>query len=174
MAKLRKMLGDVMSQDCLAIMALIGTQSKHTVEKWAVEYAAEKVIPIYTEACPGEDVLPGLVEKCREYIAGDMKLSGIKPLISEGRKLASTTKGDVAQAAARAVSTACAAITTPTNAFGFLMYAAAAVAYTELGLGRTQEEYDAVATREMACALESLKAVAVPDEPNPVKVVWNC
>ena len=114
------------------------------------------------------------VDKCREYFAGEMKLSQLKPLLSEARRYASGVKGDTAQAAARAVSAACASVHTPTNAFGFLMYSAAANAYARLGLDRTIEEYEAYAAEEMRLALDSLRATAVENEPNPVKVNWNC
>ena len=174
MAALRKMLGDVNSKTCLDIMALISAQSQKTVEKWAVEYAAENVLPLYNARCPEETVPARLIEACREYMNGVIKLSEIKPVLSEGRKYSAGVKGDVEQAAARAVATACASITTPTNAFGFLMYAAAAAAYSELGLKACREEYDEFAAREMEKALDSLKKVAVENEPNPVKADWHC
>ena len=41
MAKLRKMLGDVESAECREIMVIISTQSQHTIESWAVGFAAE-------------------------------------------------------------------------------------------------------------------------------------
>ena len=54
------------------------------------------------------------------------------------------------------------------------MYAAAANAYHKLGTDKTQAEYDAFAEEEMKRALESIKAVAVENEPNPVKIDWHC
>ena len=62
MAKLRKMLGDVNSAVCTDIMALIATQSQQTIEKWAVEYAAGNVLPVYEKDCPGETLLAETVE----------------------------------------------------------------------------------------------------------------
>lgn len=174
MAKLRKMLGDVNSPVCMEIMALIATQSQRTIEKWAVDYAAENALPLYNAQCPGETLLDDTVAKCRSYMAGEMKLSQLKPSLSEARKLASATKGDIAQAAARAVSAACASTQTSTNAFGFLMYAAAAAAYATLGIDCPQPEYDAYAQTQMEKALDSLRSVAVENEPNPVKVDWHC
>ena len=174
MAKLRKMLGDVNSQVCLDIMALIGTQSHATIDKWAVEYAAAKCLPIFEKHCPGEMLLRETIEKCRGYILGIIKLKDLKPFLSEARKYAGTVNGDAAQAAARAVSAACATVQTPTNAFGFLVYAAAAAAYDELGPNKDILEYEAYAAGVMTTALESLKAVAVENEENPVKVNWNC
>ena len=51
---------------------------------------------------------------------------------------------------------------------------AAAAAYMQLGLDRTQQEYDQAATEELFRALESLRACAIPGEPNPVKINWHC
>lgn len=38
MPKMRKMLGDINSQECIALMQLIETQSKDTLAAWAVNY----------------------------------------------------------------------------------------------------------------------------------------
>lgn len=174
MAKLRKMLGNVESAECKEIMAIISTQSQHTIERWAVGFAAERCLPVFENECPGEALMRATVEKCREYFAGGIKLRELKPMLSEARKYASGVKGDIAQAAARAVSAACASVQTPTNAFGFLMYSAAANAYAQLGLDKTIDEYEAKAVEEMRFALDSLRSAAVENEPNPVKVNWNC
>lgn len=80
----------------------------------------------------------------------------------------------MAQAAARAIATACAAVQTPTNAFGFLLYGAAAFAYHSAGVRSTQAVYDPLATEELARALASLRAASVPGEPNPATLRWNC
>ena len=79
----------------------------------------------------------------------------------------SRTADPVALAAARAVSTACAAAQTPTNAFGFLLYGAAACAYHSAGLSEAADVYDRLAEEELQRALLSLQAVLVPDEPHP-------
>ena len=62
MVKVRKMLGDVNSPECLAMMRLIETQSEVTLARWALSYVREHVLPIYMEKkrrrsvmnyCPG-------------------------------------------------------------------------------------------------------------------------
>lgn len=174
MAKLRKMLGDINSPVCVSLMALIATQSQHTLDKWALDVACERYLPIYEALCPGDTALRDTAAMCRSYIAGEIKLGALKPLLSEARKLASGIKGDVEQAAARAVSTAFAVVQTPTNAFGFLMYGAAATAYHRAGLDRTQAEYDALAEEELEAVLKSLESIAVKGEKNPAKINWNC
>lgn len=101
MAKLRKMLGNIESQECILLMRLIETQSKETLA-------------------------------------------------------------------------ACAAVSTPTNALGFLFYGAAAIAYSKEGLTQSAEVYDAAASLELNRAYESLKDAAVPDEQHPAKIKWYC
>lgn len=175
MAKPRKMLGDVFSPECAALRDLIQTQSKKTLGAWACQYAQERYLPVYEELCPEDGRFRVILAACGEYLAGARKLADLKPLLREGPQIARDCTADpVAQAAARAVSTACAAVQTPTSALGFLFYGAAAVAYREKGLEETSEVYDELALTEFRRALVSLQAVAVADEPDPVKISWNC
>lgn len=175
MAKLRKMLGDVRSQECADMMALIETQSKATLAAWAVDYAQRYYLPVYANARPGDGRLENVLHACGEYLQGVRKLAEVKPLLREAAQIAREAGADpIAQAAARAVSTACATVQTPTNALGFLFYGAAAVAYGEAGLNESAERYDALASGEFRRALADLHKAAVPDEPNPTKINWNC
>ena len=174
MAHLRKMLGDVSAPECTALMALIATQSQRTLEKWAVDYAADGCLPIFEREYPEAALMRRAVEDCRAYMAGRMTLKELKPLLAGARNLAAETRGAAAQAAARAVATACATVQRPTNAFGFLLYAAAAKAYAELGTARPQTQYDEFAARELRKALESLERAAVKGETSPVKIDWHC
>lgn len=175
MAKLRKMLGDVRSQECADMMTLIETQSKATLAAWAVDYARRNYLPVYANACPGDGRLENVIHVCWEYLQGTRELAEVKPLLREAAQIAREAGEDpVAQAAARAISTACATVQTPTNALGFLFYGAAAVAYGEAGLNQPAEAYDALASGEFRCALADLRKAAVPDEPNPAKINWNC
>lgn len=174
MANLRKMLGDVSAPECMALMALIETQSQRTLEKWAVDYAAEGCLPIFERECPEAALMRETVEGCRAYMTGNIKLRELKPLLAGARSLAAETRGAAAQAAARAVATACATVQRPTNAFGFLLYAAAAKAYAQLGTDRPKAEYDEFAAQELRSALESLERAAVRGETSPVKIDWHC
>ena len=65
-------------------------------------------------------------------------------------------------------------IQTPTNALGFAFYGAAAAAYDEAGLSGDSAEYERLADMEFDRIIASLRHAAVDDEPNPVKVRWNC
>lgn len=175
MAKLRKMLCDINSRECISMMRLIETQSKGTLGAWAVGFAKERYLPIYQKYCPDEVGLAEIVAACEKHLAGEMALKDLKPLLKEARVISQSEEhGPIAQAAARAVATACAVISTPTNALGYLFYGAAAAAYDTAGLEEQPEVYDALATKEMLKALEDLQEKAVENEPKPAKIKWNC
>lgn len=175
MAKLRKMLGSIQSEECVRLMGLIETQSRATLAAWAVEFAANRYLPLWKAACPEDGSLDAAVEACRAHLAGERKLAQVKPALKEAVQTArSLEDSPAAQAAARAVSTACGTVNTPTNALGFLFYGAAAVAYHEAGLMAEPAVYDELARREFRLACDSLREASVPDEPNPAKINWNC
>lgn len=175
MPKLRKMLGDVNSAECISLMKLIETQSKSTLAAWAVGYVKENYLGIYEAAYPEDHRLRDAVSACEECLTGAKKLSEIKPVLKEAAQSArDAADHPVGQAAARAVSTACGILQTPTNALGFIFYGAAASAYSQAGLDEKREVYDRLAENEFKKVYASLKKAAVTDEPNPVKVKWNC
>lgn len=175
MAKLRKMLGDIKITECINLMNLIETQSHETLSKWAINYAEENYLSIFLEEIPQDDSLKSAIAACREYLRGERALKDIKPYLKTAAETArNIADNPIAQAAARAVSTACAVVQTPTNSLGFLFYGAAAYAYHKLGLSETSENYDKAAKEELQEALDELKKVSVQDEPNPAKINWNC
>ncbi len=170
MAKLRKMLGDINSQECRGLMAALETQSKATIADWSISYAKQKCLPVLG----GMEPFASGVSACERHLSGEIPLKEIKPVLKEMREAAAKIDEPIAQAAARAVATACAAITTPTNGLGFLFYAAAVRAYTEAGLNVAQDVYDELAQKELGEALASLQSVLAENEPNPAKINWNC
>lgn len=175
MAKLRKMLGSVDNVYIISLMRVIETQSKETLGKWAVTYAEENFLPIYQQECEDKKELEEVVAQIKEYLKGNRKLKEVTPLLKEGAQIAKDAEGKpAAQAAARAVATACGTIRTPSNALGFAFYGAAARAYSELGTEEKAEVYDAFASQVFQQMLESLQKAAVPNEENPVKINWNC
>lgn len=171
MPKLRKMLGDPRSENCLAMMQLIETQSKTTLAAWAMDFAAQRYLPICREEYPR---MEEILENCRRNVRENVPLSRSKPLLREAAALAREDKGPAAQAAARAAAVACTVMQTPTGALGFLFYGAAAWAYAHAGAGKTEAEYQELAEAEFAEAHRSLSACAVENESDPVRVNWNC
>ena len=174
MPKLRKMLGDVNAKECLDLMQLIETQSVRTLATWAVGYAKNNYLWIYEDAAAGDLKPREAVTACEEYLKGHKELKDIKPVIKEAAKLGREVKDPAAQAVARAVATACAAVQTPTSTLGFLFYGAAALAYKTEGLDKSAVFYEGFACAEFKKALDSLRLVSVPGEKNPAKIRWNC
>lgn len=175
MAKLRKMLGDINQPEVIQLMKMIETQSKETLAKWAVSCAEARYLPVFEEKCP-EDARPGVaIQAVKACLAGEIKAAALKQPLAGAVQAAKEAEGKpIAQAAARAIATACAAIRTPTNALGFVFYGAAAYAYDKVGLEEKPEIYDALATEELKALIESLEKVMVADEKKPAKINWNC
>lgn len=174
-AKLRKMMGDMNGPAARRLMEGIETQSKATLARWAAGEAEGRYLPLFAAAHPEEPRLRELVEGVKAHLAGQLPLVQLKAQIKEARTIPQALEAEpLAQAAARAVVTACAVLSTPTNALGFTFYGAAAAAYRDLGLEKDQEAYDLRAEAEMTALADSLEQVLIPGEPKPVKVKWTC
>lgn len=174
MPKLRKMLGDIRSPECEALMRLLETQSAHTLAHWSISYAAEAYLPVFRAEFPEDSRFDELIKRCLSYLSGQNM--EIRPILNEASRIARElpAASPAAQAAARAIAAACSVIRTPTSSLGFLFYGAAAAAYSALGLSAKPEEYDRAASEELQRALSSLRKAAVPNEPHPAKINWNC
>ncbi|EEG31729.1 hypothetical protein CLOSTMETH_00626 [[Clostridium] methylpentosum DSM 5476] len=175
MQKLRKMLGDPKSPECVSLMRLMETQSKATLANWAIAFAKQEYLEIYQAECSRDTRLCDAVRACEAYLAGNKTLGETKPLLRAAVQAArDAADKPAAQAAARSVSTACSTIQTPTNALGFLFYGAAATAYSRAGLAQTAEVYSRLASEQFKRALDSLRRVCISDEQHPVKINWDC
>lgn len=175
MAKLRKMLGHVDEPAVEGLMRLIETQSKETLGRWAARYVRENYLPVFEKYGGSDHRLEKGLEAADQCANGTLTVKEAKVYWKEAGQAARELSEDpVIQAAARAISTACAVMQTPGNALGFAFYGAAVSAYSKSGLKETEEVYDRLATEELERILESLKAAAVEGEEKPVKVKWNC
>lgn len=170
---LRKMLGRVDQPEIVHLMRLIETQSKQTLTRFSAEYVAEHYLPIAAELAPDEIRLQTAVTAVEEYMTGGA-LQALKAAVRDARTAAQEQKDPVCQAAARAVATACAVAVTPTNALGFAFYGAAAYAYHTAGVKAGSDVYDALADEELRRIGDALERACVPDEPDPVRISWNC
>lgn len=168
---LRKMLGSADHPAVIRLMRLIETQSAETLRRWTAVEVRDHMLPI-----AGDDAaLTHAVNTALAMETGREAMCSLKDAVKAARTIAQGMTDDpVRQAAARAVATACAAAVTPTNALGFAFYSAAAYAYHTAGLNASREEYDALATVELERLCESLEAVCIRDEANPVRVDWGC
>lgn len=173
MAALRKMLGSMDDPSIREMMHLMETQSKQTLAAWAAAQAEVRLLPHLADC--GDDRPAQAVAAARACAAGERLLREIKPLLTAARTASrELTATPVIQAAARGVGTACAVMLTPTNALGWVFYAAAAYAFAAAGIDSTREEQDRLASEELARILDTLRACAVADEPDPVKLDWGC
>ena len=174
--KLRKTLGDVSAPCAVELRELIDTQSKETIRAWCLDYAEEKLLPIFERHCPGDERPRMAIASARDYIAGKVKFPVVKNIILKECHGAARELEDnpVAQAAARGVGQGTAVVHTLTHSLGLYFYAAAAVAYDRLGLEATSEEYATIAEEVCVDYTNALRTVAVEGEPNPAKLKWNC
>lgn len=175
MAKLRKMLGSLEDPHIVSLMSLIETQSKITLANWAITYAEDHFLSIYEKNYSDDLRLRNILSASKEYLNGTKKLNEVKPLVKEANIIArNIEENPVAQAACRAIATACGTISTPTNSLGFTFYGAAAIVYDQHGLSESSKVYDELASKELKNMLEALQKVAIPNEQNPAKIKWNC
>ncbi|WP_050697349.1 putative immunity protein [Anaeromassilibacillus senegalensis] len=175
MAKLKKMLGRADDPQIIALMEMIETQNKTTLANWAASYAEAHFLPIYEKAYSEDTRLRELILSVKMYLSGKQTFPAVKALLKQARQIAQEAEASpAAQAAARAVSTACAVVQTPTNALGFVFYGAAASAYSQAGISETPDRYDALASAELDKLVESLQKALIPNDPNPVRITWNC
>lgn len=174
--KLRKMLGDVNAPSTIALMNLIDTQSRETICKWCIDYAWEKILPIFEKHCPDDPRPRSALAAARDYLEGRVKFNVVKDIIlHQCHQAARELDADpAAQAAARACGQASAVVHTLSHSIGLYFYGAAAVAYDRVGLNESPEVYDAIAEEVCADITAALQAVAVKDEPNPAKIKWYC
>jgi hypothetical protein len=62
-------------------MRLIETQSKATLANWALDYAERHYLPIYAAHFPQDSRPREALAAARDWLAGRVKLSALKPLI---------------------------------------------------------------------------------------------
>jgi hypothetical protein len=173
--KHRKMLGDVYSPSCVALRELIDTQSKETIQRWCLGYAADKILTIFEKHCPDDTRPHEAVKVAHEVIEGRVKLAAAKSIIQGCQTAAKELDAHpTAQAAARALHCGAGVVQTLTHSLGLFFYAAAAVAYDRVGLEAPEDEYAAIAEEVCLDYTAALRAVAVMNEPNPAKLKWNC
>lgn len=173
MAQLRKMLGELDDPSVIGLMRQIETQSKQTLAAWAADEVRTRMLPLLAGCA---DARPqAAIEAVEAWLAGAMALKALKPMLVDARKASQELTADpVQQAAARSIATACAVVTTPTNALGYTFYFAAACAYAQAGLSADKQTYDTLASQELARLLDTLKARSEEHAADPVRVNWGC
>ena len=176
MPKYRKMLSDINAPYLQSLMGLIETQSKITLANWCIDYAYAHILPIYQKAYPTDPRPANALRAAKQWLAGEVKLPYVKDIILNQCHIAAReAEGSPgAQAAARTCGQTAATIHAPTHCLGLALYGALAVAYDRLGADAGWGPLVAAAADACAEMEQSLRAVAVENEPNPAKINWNC
>jgi hypothetical protein len=174
--KLRKTYGKADAPSTVALMRLIETQSKTTVANWTLDYAEQKILPLFMKHCPNDERPAHAIAAAREWLDGKVKLPYVKNIILNECHAAARELDDnlVAQAAARAIGQSAGSIHAAPHSLGLYFYAAAAVCYDRLRFDASEVEYEAVAEEVCADYTDALRAVAVENEPNPAVCKWHC
>ena len=158
-----------------SLVAAVEGQSKATLANWCVDYAELRLLPIYEAAYPADLRSRYALTAARDWLAGTVKLPAAKAHILACHAAAREAVGNpAAQAAARAIGQSASTIHAATHCAGLALYGALAVAYETLGVGGPWADLEQAAAAECARMEAALRAVAVPDEPNPAKLNWNC
>lgn len=174
MPKLKKMYSNIDNPYIQQLMRLIETQSKQTLVGWCCNYAENAMLPIYQKHFPADKRPVEAIDAAKNWLDGKIKLPEAKKMILACHEAAREAENNaVAQAAVRAIGQAASSIHTATHALGIAFYGAMAVAYNKIS-NESQDVYDRLAEAELANIERSLRAVCVENEPNPVKVNWNC
>lgn len=175
MPKARKMLSDWDAPYIQSLVKLIETQSKTTLAHWAVDYAEQVILPLWSKHYPDDQRPQNALKAAREWLIGAIKLPQAKPAILACHAAAREAEGNpVAQAAARAAGQSASTIHSARHCIGLSLYGALAVAYDTLGTSAAWEKLEQCAADECGRMLNALRVVAVQDEPNPAKMSWKC
>ena len=175
MPKARKMLNNWDAPYLQALMRLIETQSKVTLANWAVDYAEQVMLPLWSKNYPADLHPQKALAAARQWLAGAIKLPQAKAAILECHAAArEAATNPVAQAAARAIGHSASTIHSARHCIGLALYGAVAVAYDLLGADAPWEQVEQCAADECGRMLETLRAVAVENEPNPAEINWKC
>lgn len=175
MPKARKMLSDWDAPYIQSLVELIETQGKSTLAHWAVDYAERVILPLWSNYYP-DDLRPqNALNAAREWLSGAIKLPIAKKAILECHGAAREADGNsVAQAAARAIGQCASTIHSARHCIGLALYGSLAVAYDTLGTSANWAQLEQCAAGECGHMLDALRAVAVDNEPHPVKINWKC
>lgn len=175
MAKYRKMLSDWYAPYLQSLIQLIETQSKETLMDWVLGYAEERILPLWKKHYSEDGRPEAALRAAWDWRKKKVKLTEAKKIILDCHAAARDVEGNpVAQAAARALAQSASIIHVARHCIGLPLYGAVAVAYDEAGIDAPWKEVEEAAAREVGRMEAALRKIAVPDEPNPAKIDWNC
>ena len=175
MPRARKMLSNWDAPCLRALVASIETQSKATLVHWAVGYAEQVMLPLWSRHYPGDPRPRNALDAARRWLSGAIKLQHARPAILECHAAArEAEENPAAQAAARAIAHSASTIHSPRHCIGLPLYGAMAVAYDTIGVNAPRAELERCAADECGRMLDALRAISVDDEPNPARISRKC
>jgi hypothetical protein len=170
MAKVRKILCSLDAPYITCFMRLIETQSKATLGNWGLSYAEECILQIYEKGFADNRPRVALASS-RDWFAGKIKL---RDMYNECYAAAKEAENNpAAQAAANACANAALLAHTPRHSIGVVLYGVTAIAYDQVGTDEAAETYERLIEDECAKMEAALRAIAVENEPKPVKINWS-
>jgi hypothetical protein len=174
MPKRKKTLGNFEHPQIQSLARLAETQSKRTLCYWSIAYAEAQLLPVFEHVFPDDPRPREALANARGWLEGRVKFAAAKDTNNGAHNAATEAEGNPsAQAAARAIAHASLTIHVSAHCMGIAFYGAAALAYTQLGLVATQEEYLVVAQQAWLEMEDALHKIAVESEPNPAKLDWE-
>ena len=167
----RKMLSDWEAPYIKSIVKLMETQSKATLALWAVDYAEQVMLPLWSQLEQADTRPQKALNAAREWLSGTVKLPQAKTAILACHAAAREAEGNpIAQAAARAIGQSTSTIHSASHGIGLALYGALAVAYDKLGTDAPWTELERCAAGECGRMETALRTIAVTGEPNPAKI----
>lgn len=167
MRKLRKTFGNF---DCPAIRSLARlaeTQSKRTLCLWSIAYAGAHLLPVFEREFPDDPRPREALTNARGWLEGRVRFADAKETNNGAHNAATAAEGHpAAQAAARAIAHASLTIHVSAHCMGIAFYGAAALAFDQLGLDATEQEYLLIAEQAWREMESELQKIAVEDEQN--------
>lgn len=174
MGKLRKMLSDWEAPYIQSLVKLVETQSKPTLANWCISYCEVHILPVYETHCPKDDRPRNALNAARSWLAGSIKLPQVKAAILDCHAAARELADDpAAQACARTIGQCASAVHSVSHCMGIALYGALAIAYDQLGSKAPWAQLEAFSAEECGRMEAALRAVAVKDEQNPARFIWQ-
>ncbi len=174
MKKLQKTIGNFNCPEIRSLAQLAETQSKRTLCLWSIDYAEAHLLLVFEREFPDDTRPREALANSRGWLEGRVKFVDAKDTNNGAHNAATAAEGHpAAQAAARAIAHASLTIHVSAHCMGIAFYGAIALAYAQLGLDATQEEYLVVAKQAWAEMEDALRNIAVENEPNPAKLDWG-
>lgn len=166
--KTRKMLSDWEAPYIQNFLQAAKGQSKRTLAGFAVAYAQEKLLPVWENAFPRDERPALALQAARNWLDGNGKLPKVKQAILACHSAARQAEQQpAAQAAARAIGQAAAAIHTPRHVISLPLYGALSLAYHALGDKADWASLEARAATECERMRQALREVSAENEPTP-------